>query len=386
MRGTVQATKAKSPLLEMCRTGRLFDIQKWIEKGYSVNQPEPFDRHISETPLTRAVSEGFHSLVEVLLEAGVAQDPADFDEPVSRAIDEQRLDLIELCVQHGFDPSLFDMEMILDGENADIIEYFIRHGADLHDGTPFADALCAENMAAMKVIRRSRKRIRQLHEQVNTALRYHCRQGNMEWANRLLSVGADPFAQELPPSPATPDPRDVGDSAAAQAGLHRNYDFFNLPRMQKLLPGPRPMEYIRHLDRAEGLDILAQILQMGIELNDQDNGGCSLFDHCVSMWRLFITLEDAPRGRTVDNGGTRDQLKMIHLLARHGARWHPSQKEIAEARRALMRLIPDYTVELVWIMQGYQACSRQTLDELLRTPSMKSHVREYKDRLREILR
>ena len=58
--------------------------------------------------------------------------------------------------------------------------------------------------------------------------------------------------------------------------------------------------------------------------------------------------------------------------------------EIA-ARRALLRMKVDYTVELVWIMSKYNSCSRASLEQLLKAPTIRKHVAEKLPRITELL-
>lgn len=48
-------------------------------------------------------------------------------------------------------------------------------------------------------------------------------------------------------------------------------------------------------------------------------------------------------------------------------------------------MTPDYTMEFVWIMQKYNACEVDSVAELLRTPTIKSHAAEHRQRLNQIL-
>ncbi|MGA2800762.1 MAG: hypothetical protein ABSE97_00080 [Verrucomicrobiota bacterium] len=57
-------------LMALVRAGRLFDVQKWIEEGKRTVPPKPY----WFSPLRVAVESGFHSMVEVLLKAGVDQE------------------------------------------------------------------------------------------------------------------------------------------------------------------------------------------------------------------------------------------------------------------------------------------------------------------------
>src|SRR6201988_4659671 len=54
-------TEAKD-LLQLCKGGKLFDIQKWIASGKSIAVPDA----LRTTPLKVAVGTGFQSRVELL--------------------------------------------------------------------------------------------------------------------------------------------------------------------------------------------------------------------------------------------------------------------------------------------------------------------------------
>jgi len=45
----------------------------------------------------------------------------------------------------------------------------------------------------------------------------------------------------------------------------------------------------------------------------------------------------------------------------------------------------DYKVDLVWIMSKYNSCNRASLDQLLKTPTIRKHVAEKLPRINELL-
>src|SRR5262245_11373448 len=94
-----------APLVEFIKAGRLFDIQAWIGNNKPVNPPShsPRGRRI-KSPLVVAIERGFHSIVQVLLEAGAVQELNGFDSPMTNALRNRRLDIVELLVKHGCDP------------------------------------------------------------------------------------------------------------------------------------------------------------------------------------------------------------------------------------------------------------------------------------------
>jgi len=50
-----------------------------------------------------------------------------------------------------------------------------------------------------------------------------------------------------------------------------------------------------------------------------------------------------------------------------------------------IRVKSDYTVELVWIMSKYNSCSRASLEQLLKTPTIRKHVADQLSRIDELL-
>ena len=78
---------------------------------------------------------------------------------------------------------------------------------------------------------------------------------------------------------------------------------------------------------------------------------------------------------------------MIHILAKNGAKWLPKVgSEIGEARRSLLKMKPDYTVEFIWIMSKYNASTRENIEELIRTPSIRSLIYQHMTRVNEFLK
>ncbi len=92
------------------------------------------------------------------------------------------------------------------------------------------------------------------------------------------------------------------------------------------------------------------------------------------------------REKDIDTSRSREEIKMIHLLARHGAKWElKSHHDINAARRSLVKMIADYTVEFLWVMSKYGACSRDTVEEILRTPPMRALVSKHLSRIEELV-
>ncbi len=57
-------------LVRLCETGRLYEIEAWIQAGKSLTVPS----EVRNKPLTVAISTGFHSLVQLLLRHEESQE------------------------------------------------------------------------------------------------------------------------------------------------------------------------------------------------------------------------------------------------------------------------------------------------------------------------
>lgn len=146
-----------APLFELCRAGKLFEVQGWIAAGKPVNPPpERPKRHKFTSPLLVAIDKGFHSLVRVLLEGGALQEPTDDDSPMNRVLRMRRRDMVELLVENGFDPRKVDMSAVLHSWDPGLMEYFLERGADPVEGLPFAHAFCNRVRTAVKVFKKCR--------------------------------------------------------------------------------------------------------------------------------------------------------------------------------------------------------------------------------------
>jgi hypothetical protein len=108
----------------------------------------------------------------------------------------------------------------------------------------------------------------------------------------------------------------------------------------------------------------------------------------MSSWSCSVNSWSFDRKeRDIDSSKSRDKMKMIHLLAKHGAKWRPNdRKQIGDVRRSLLKMTSDYTAEFVWIMSGFKAGSREDIQELMRTPSIRKLTSKHERRINELIR
>ena len=381
-----------APLIDLCKAGKLFEVQDWIAEGRPVNPPPyPGKGQRKMSPLDYAIDRGFHSLMKVLLAGGAVQEGGVYRSPMSQALSKRRFDIVQLLVDNGFDPHQIDMAQVFDTWDPQIMTYFIDRGADLVTDQPFAEALCNRVRTALTLYKKLRAERPELQIQADIALRHHCCEGNVKWVSLMLWAVADPLARG-PSSPSNDreddDDEDGSLNALGYAALYEHYEVFDLKPIRQIQPGPATAGLVRHLVQGGGVEVLKRLLDRGLDPNDSEGGGCSAINACLSRMQWYrggsnyYDFLDRSKDRKTDNQQCRDLIKSIHLLARHGGKWKPNGKEeVVSARRGLLKLVPDYTAEFVWIMAKYRACDPDDLIEMLRTPTIRKHRGKDRERI-----
>ena len=120
-----------------------------------------------------------------MLEAG-AEIQDDRYNALEHSLTERRLDIIKLLVKHGADIHSVDMTWVFDAWDPKIIEYFIDQGADVEKNHPLAGAFCSKIRTALGVFKRHKDQFPSFQEQINIALRHHCKEGNLKCVTGAL--------------------------------------------------------------------------------------------------------------------------------------------------------------------------------------------------------
>ena len=376
------------PLIDLCNAGKLFDVQAWIAAGKPVNLPLPSDQRArKKPPLQIAIEKGFHSLVQVLLEGGAEIEYSSYENALLQALGKRRLDLIQLLVQHGADVRSVEMTSVFDSWDPAIMEYFIEHGADVETENPLAFALSYRIRTVLGVFKRHKDRFPSFQEQANIALRHHCKEGNLKWVSLLLWVGADPYAKG-PDSPEAELDPDEDICALEYAALYKHFEIFKLKQIKIAPEHPIAQELLRNACRAENADFLIDLIKKGFNPAGQQDRGSSLIQTCIRCltWSWDRFWLDRGRDRDIDSSRSRETIKMIHILAQHGCKWMPGDSyEINDVRRCFLKMSNDYTVEFIWIMAKYNACGRESIEQLIRTPAIRKHIAKHQKRINELL-
>jgi hypothetical protein len=374
------------PLLNLCKTGKLFEVQKWIGKGKPVDPPL-IPKNRKYWALRLAIELGFHSLVEVLLEGGAQIENPD-GSLLELALEKRRLDLIELLAYYGADPKSVPMYLVLERGDRRIIDFFIERGGDLETGFPLAQAFCKHMYQALGVFKQYEKRFPSFKEQINIALRYNCQEGHLKWVSLMLWAGADPYAK----GPSSPDENPYPEEeccALELAAMYNHLEVFKLKPIRLSLTPSRRLEPLQWACEAKTADLLKDLLVKGFDPKALPDSGSSLIQDLLQ--RLCLSYDYRPfydfkrPNQDIDGSKAREKIKMIHLLARFGAKWQPSDEDFTPARNSLKKMKLDYLLEFIWLMGGYQACSREAVERLIKAPNIKKLISEKKDLIKKLL-
>lgn len=386
------------PLRQMCREGRLFDVQQWLRQGHPLAlKVLPPRRNRRNGPLCIALDKGFHSLVQVLLEAGTSIEEGDYH-ALYHAVELRRRDLVELLIGHGAKVQDISMQTVVATWDRKLVDMFIANGANLIDDKPIAWGLVNKIRITLGVFKQYARQYPELKEQVDIALRHHAGEGNAKWVALCLWAGADPWSRgpdEAPDWDASVYDRHYDDededyeptyrTAVELAVMRGNREVLE---QKKFLTAPDPkrpasMQVFDHIWWLRDSGAVKLLLEHGHNPSLYKDRCSNLITHLLcTLDRDIFESRDRQVRRDIDTYRAEQQLEMIQLLVAEGALWQPKDNdEIKLVRQTLIQMAPKYTYEFVQVVHDYQAARRRDLEELVRTQTM---VQILKRRSRQI--
>ncbi len=348
----VLTSEESKALLDLCRTGRLYDVEKWIASGKSLRvTPE-----CKKTVLQIALETGFHSMVELVVRNETDQEVKN--EALRCAVAQTQLDFVQLLLAHGADLKSVPLADVLFSWNPRLIRFFLARGADPIGGAPFAQAFRAKIRTAigpfLECKRAHPELADQLQEQADCALRHFCSEGNLKWVSLLMWAGADPRTKgPVLGKDYTNDP-DCFTTALEEACYAENVDV--LKKVKPDLGHDDLTPLIHHaalLARKENLEYL---LELGANPNDKPNGGSSALDTALSGLS-FARLDPYGGKRLKSKYDVSTALDCVRELLAHGAIWSADDTyHVSSLRRTLLDCEPNVAIELLQLFRKYNSC------------------------------
>ncbi|MFB3922671.1 MAG: ankyrin repeat domain-containing protein [Terriglobia bacterium] len=362
-------------LVRLCRQGRLYEIERWINNGKSLEKTAGAKRGRQQSLLQIAVETGFHSIVELIAKHETSQSAKNT--ALRDAVSSRRLDLVELLLANGAETKSIPLADVLLTWEPTLIRFFLERGADPVEGRPFAEAFGAKVRTALRPFveykRAHPECTAALQEQLDCALRHFCGEGDLKWASLLMWAGGDPRSR----GPSL-EKDYTEDPACYTTGLEEACRSEDLDVLKKLKPDPSRDNLTELLDRAAiwgRKETLEYLLEMGANPNDKANGGSSALD-TVLQHLNFVGFDAYNRKRLKSKYDVSQSLDCVGVLLAHGAIWNPEDAfELNSLRRTLLECEPDVTIELLQLLHKHNACPAERVHRLLGTPRMKDHLK-----------
>ena len=367
---TCLTSEESKALLALCRAGKLYDVERWIESGKSI-QTSP---SIKKTPLLAAVDTRFHSLVELLARNEPRQEVKD--RALAEAVEARRLDMVQVLVENGARIHSVPLADVLLTWDRALIQFFLDGGADSVTGNPFLIAFQNRVQRALRPFVDYKKAHPEfadaLQAQTDRALRHFAYQADLKWISLLMWAGANP--RSLGPDL---DDRYADDPDCHTTALREACSKGSLDTLKKLKPDPR-LDNLSDLLGAAALsdskELIDYLLHLGAQPNDKPDGGSSALDRC--LWHLpwedrnTFTSKQLASKYALQGG-----LARIERLLAAGAQWRPSDLDGTKSvRQMLCKCEPAVTVTLMKLFAKYKAAPEGLLEELLDTPRMRGHL------------
>jgi len=353
-------------LLQLCRFGRLYDVERWIDDGKPLQlTPEALPKGARpKTALQIALETGQHSLATLLLRNGYRLVFERYA-PLDLALRSRRWDLFDLLLDWGADLKSVGIYTVLETYNTDLYERFWSSGYNLTERHAMASVLghSTSNRPLFGFVKRHRAEDPRIQREINIALGDHAREGNERGVALCLWAGADSHAPAFTPNLGIAEDADSEEDEEPFLGWSAIWEAArsgHLGILKRLGPDPASDDFDELYEHAGCESIVAFLLTMQPPR-----------DLTRILWWHFRWLEDRFSYMNVGYRGT----GVIEAILKCGVRWEGSDRvRLADIRRSLSRM-SDYHLESIHRrLEQLEICSPETYQELVRTPKMRARL------------
>jgi hypothetical protein len=363
-----QSLEDLRPLHQLCREGRLYDVERWISEGKPLQlTPEVIPKSARpKTALQVALETGQHSLAGLLLRSGYRLELERY-RPLDLALQNRRWDLFDLLLESGGDLKSVDVYAVLNTYSVEVYERFRAVGYDLTERHEMGSILGhgTSNRPLLGFLKRHRTEDAKLQTELNIALGCHAREGNERGVALCLWAGADPHAPAPNPSfgieddseSAEGEDRFIGWSAVEEASSSGH-----LTILKKLGPDPAKdnFDHLFQYTNSESVIAYLATIQPPKDLSS------------ALAWHVRWMVDPLPWSRRFGSSST------VEKLLTCGTRWEEADpKKIAQVRSSLVKA-REYELKSIWRhLKRPEICAPETLQELIRTPKMQERLIAY---------
>jgi hypothetical protein len=362
-------------LVRLCRAGKLYEIERWINDGKSLDISGTSKRGKQRSLLEIAVETRFHSLVELIAKHEPSQSAKDA--ALRDAVSSRKLDLVELLLDNGADIKSVPLADVLLTWEPTLIWFFLDHSADPIEGRPFAEAFGARVRTALRPFVEYKQAHPELaaalQEQLDCALRHFCGEGDLKWVSLLMWAGGDPRSR----GPCL-EKEYTDDPECHTSGLEEACHSESLDVLKRLKPDPTRDNLTELLGWAAiwgRKETMEYLLEIGANPNDKASGGSSALDKALRQFN-FARFDPYNPKKLKSKYDVSRSLDCVRTLLAHGAIWNPEESyDLNWLRRTLLECEPDVTIELLKLFREYNVCPAARVHILLGTPRMKDHLK-----------
>lgn len=354
-------------LHELCRYGRLYDVERWIRSDRPLQLVAGIrvGGRRRASALEIALEGGNQALVLLLLCNGYDLN-AETNCPLDFALRARRWDLFDMLLDWGADPHRVDRSDLFGTYQTPLFERFLSLGVDLTDGHELADTLAhhTSNKPLFGFARRHRQRDPAFQVELNMALGFHAEEGNEKGVALCLWAGANPHA----PAPSlrwgflygSDDEDEDKPGIAGYSAIHEACSHGHVEILKRFCPDPSRDDFEELYYATENSAVIKYLASMA----PPKNVG-ALIQRL--LWRAV-----SPFGN--DRWQPLYSLKTLFDLP---VRWETSAtEEIAAVRYDLLKA-PDCTyVDVMKLLAQRDNCAPEVLKELGRTPAMRRRMKE----------
>jgi hypothetical protein len=352
-------------LHELCRQGRLYDVERWIAEGKTLQlAPAAVPKGTRpKTALQIALETGQHSLASLLLKSGYRLELERYA-PLDLALRSRRWDLFDLLLEWGGDLKSVDVYTVLDTYNVELYERFRAAGYDLTERHEMASILGhgTRNRPLLGFVKRHRSEDPKIQQELNIALGYHVRAGNERGVNLCLWAGADPHAPAPNPELGMAEDSEGADAEDRFAGfsaVEEAASSGHLTILKRLGPDPDRDDFDSLYQRARSESIVAFL---ATTRPPRDLTG-------ILSWQLWWVGDRFPAAVYRGTG-------TIEAVLGCGVRWEETDaRKLDGIRRSLLKVGDDHLRRIVARLERPEICAPETYHELLRTPRMQERLR-----------
>jgi len=354
---------AVEPLLKLCASGKLYEVETWIADGHPLQFPPPEDRKLQRrsTALQIAVERGFHSLAALLLANGY--DPnGDYYECLSPAVRAKDHDMVDLLLRFGANPHDVDFCTVLETYDRAMMDRFVEAGVDPCQDNAVARGLESRGHPILGFVKQYRDRFPALQRQIDIALRVATDAENPRRIALMLWLGGNPHAS-VPASAYEPDCADTLEETAFERALWARQPEILTQFLKRPIPKERVQSLLSRVSYRSRPDLVRRLLTEGADPNAVDEEGYPVLHGFISslLWRY----RDSSREET-EHG-----LEALELILKAGARWSLDELRLKRLRRDLAAGESKTVIRLLDLLHQYGAVTPEQLHELTRTPAVR---------------